>query len=1012
MPSVSALPGVEAAGLSECLDRLAASKGQRRPLSTYRLQFHRGFGFAEARRLVPYLHALGITHCYSSPILQSRAGSLHGYDITDHNRINPELGSEEGFRELVAELKAAGMGLVLDIVPNHMGIGYGTNPWWQHVLENGQASQYASFFDIDWEPLKAELRGKVLLPILGNQYGEELEQGRIRLDYADGVFFCTYYDKRLPVDPQTVPLIFEPLGDLRAGQPESEWQVSGVSELENLLAEMRKLPPHTCTDPEEVSARRAAIPRLRHALARLTERSPRVRQLIAEAVESGNGTPGDRRSFDTLHRLLDNQAYRLAYWRVSGEEINYRRFFDINDLVGLRMENPEVFAATHRLIRRLLGDGSLDGIRIDHPDGLYNPIQYFARLQMLYAASQCCGPEAQPPTAENGIEMDVQALFGQHDWINQRPPLYVLVEKILEPGESLPRDWAVDGTVGYDFGNSLNGIFIDARNRRVFTQLYHRFIGGPIDIETVIYNAKKLIMRVSLASEVTVLTHMLDEISSTDRRARDFTRNALMEAIRETVACFPVYRTYLDQRGQISESDRRYIEEAIVRARRRNTSTSTAIFDFLRDILLLKSRDGFVSAENYRQRIHFALKFQQLTGPVMAKGLEDTACYVYNRFVSVNEIGGSPGEFGIAVEELHAGNQARARRWANSMLSTSTHDSKRSEDVRARLNVLSEMPRAWSAEVMRWRRLNRSKRRSISDGRAVPDSNEEYLLYQTLAGAWPFQMNDPGARTDFTRRIQQYMTKAVHEAKVNLSWTNQNPEYASALEQFIARILQRGTPARPNFFLQHLEAFLPAVAFFGCLNSLAQTLLKLTSPGTPDLYQGNELWDFSLVDPDNRRPVDYELRQRLLTDLLAAPGGDLAALCDELLENYPDGRIKMWTILRALNFRRERGELFQRGGYTPLSGSGEKQDHLVAFAREHDWRMAVVAVPRLPYTLWRGEMGRPRAERWGETQLLLPPNAPDRFLNVFTGETFQVRERALLCRELFAHFPVALLSGE
>jgi len=1011
MTTVSALPGVEAGGLSECLDRLAASKGQNRPLSTYRLQFHRGFGFAEARRLAPYLYALGITHCYSSPILQSRPGSLHGYDITDHNRINAELGGEAGFRELVAELRAAGMGLVLDIVPNHMGIGYGTNPWWQDVLENGQASQYASFFDIDWEPLKAELCGKVLLPVLGEQYGEELEQGRIRLGYADGVFFCTYYDRRLPIDPQTVPLIFEPLGDLRAGQPEPERQVPEVSELENILAELRNLPPHTSTNPPEASARRAAVPHLRQRLGRLAEGSARVRQLIAEAVERGNGVPGERRSFDTLHRLLDAQAYRLAYWQVSGEEINYRRFFDINDLVGLRMENPEVFAATHRLIRRLLGEGSLDGIRIDHPDGLYNPIQYFARLQMLYAASQCRGPEAQPPTAENGVEVDVQTLFGQHDWINQRPPLYVLVEKILAPGEALPRDWPVDGAVGYDFGNSVNGIFIEARNRRAFTQLYHRFIGGPIDIESVIYNAKKLIMRVSLASEVTVLTHMLDEISSSDRRARDFTRHALLEAIRETVACFPVYRTYIDERGQVSESDRRYIEEAIVRARRRNQNTSAAIFDFLRDILLLKSRGAFVSAENYRKRLHFALKFQQLTGPVMAKGMEDTACYVYNRFVSVNEVGGSPGEFGVAVEEFHAGNQARTQRWSSAMLSTSTHDSKRSEDVRARLNVLSEVPRAWSAEVMRWRRLNRSKRRSISDGRAAPDNNEEYLLYQTLVGAWPFQMSDSGVRGDFTRRIQQYMTKAVHEAKVNLSWTSQNAEYVSALEQFIARILQPGTAARPNFFLQHLEAFLPAVAFFGCLNSLAQTLLKLTSPGTPDLYQGNELWDFSLVDPDNRRPVDYGLRQRLLGDLLAAQAGELASLCDELLENYPDGRIKMWTILRALNFRRERPELFQRGSYTPLSGSGEQQEHLVAFVREHDWRMAVVAVPRLPYTLWRGEMGPWRGERWGETQLLLPPNAPNRFVNVFTGESFQVRERALLCRELFAHFPVALLSG-
>jgi (1->4)-alpha-D-glucan 1-alpha-D-glucosylmutase len=1011
MRTVSALPGVEATGLSECLDRLAATKGLNRPVSTYRLQFHSGFRFTDARRLVPYLYALGITHCYSSPILQSRPGSVHGYDITDHNRINPELGSEEEFQELIRELKAAGMGLVLDTVPNHMGVGHGGNPWWQDVLENGQASQYASFFDIDWEPLKAELRGKVLLPILGDQYGEELEQGRIRLDFADGVFFCRYYDKLLPLDVQTVPLIFEPLGDLRAGQSESEWQQSGMAELESILADLRNLPPHTASDPEEVTARRTRIPRLRQRLMKVAERSLRIRQVIADALDRCNGTPAERRSFDALHRLLDAQAYRLAYWRVSGEEINYRRFFDINDLIGLRMENPEVFAATHRLIRRLLADDSLDGIRIDHPDGLYNPIQYFARLQMLYAASQCCGPEAEPPTAENGIEVDVQTLFGQHDWINQRPPLYVLVEKILEPGEQLPQDWPVDGTVGYDFANAVNGIFIDSRNRRAFTVLYHRFIGGPIDVDTVIYNAKTLIMKVSLASEVTVLTHMLDEISSTDRRARDFTRNSLMEAIRETVACFPVYRTYIDERGNVSDSDRRYIDEAIARARRRNESTSAAIFDFIHDILLLKSLDGFVSAENYRKRVRFALKFQQLTGPVMAKGLEDTACYVYNRFVSVNEVGGSPGEFGLALDEFHAGNQIRTQRWSNSMLATSTHDSKRSEDVRARINVLSEMPKSWAPQVMRWRRVNRSKKRIIGDGRAVPDSNEEYLLYQTLIGAWPFDLADDSAREDFTRRIQQYMNKAVHEAKVNLSWTNQNPEYVEALEQFIARILHRGSGSRPNLFLQQLETFLPPVAFFGCINSLVQTLLKLTCPGMPDIYQGNELWDFSLVDPDNRRPVNYEVRQQLLGDLLAAQGGDLRALCDQLLQSYSDGRIKMWTILRALNFRRERGPLFQHGRYIPLSGAGGNEEHLVAFAREHDWRMAVVVVPRLSYTLFRGDMHARMAERWGDTQLLLPSNTPDEFVNVFTGEVFQARDRALLCRELFAHFPVALLSG-
>jgi (1->4)-alpha-D-glucan 1-alpha-D-glucosylmutase len=890
-----------------------------------------------------------------------------------------------------------------------MGIDPRTNRWWCDVLENGPSSVYGRFFDIDWDPVKAELRGKVLLPILGDQYGDELERGNIGLHFEDGVFFCAYYEKRLPIDPQTAPLIFEPLGDLRIRQPESDWQSSGMAELEEILGELRDLPPHTCDDPELVQQRQAAIPRLQEKVRKLAVRSPQVRLAIEEAVERVNGRPGDHHSFDTLHRLLNAQAYRLAHWRVSGEEINYRRFFDINELVGLRMENPEVFAATHRLIRRLLADGSVQGIRVDHPDGLYNPIQYFARLQILYAASQCCGPEPKLRQAENGIETDVQIIFGQHDWLSQQPPMYVLVEKILEPGEELPQSWPVDGTVGYDFGNLVNGIFIDRRNQRIFTRLYHRFIGGPVEIDTITYNAKRLIMKVSLASEVTVLAHMLDEISSTDRHARDFTRHSLFETIRETIASFPVYRTYIDARGHISDADRGYIESAIALAKRRNGNMPAAVFDFLRDILLLRSGDSFVSAENYRKRLRFTLKFQQLTGPVMAKGLEDTACYVYNRLISVNDVGGSPKEFGIATEEFHAGNQQRAHRWPNSMLSTSTHDSKRSEDVRARVNVLSEIPRPWAAQVMRWRRANRGRRKALSDGRAVPDSNEEYLLYQTLLGAWPLEMADHAARQEFTRRIQQYMVKAVHEAKVNLSWTNQNPEYVAALEQFIARIFQPGTPGRPNRFLDYMQAFVPPIAFFGCINSLAQVVLKLTSPGMPDFYQGTELWDFSLVDPDNRRPVDYELRQRLLGDLLAAPD-DLVALCDELLANYADGRIKMWTTLRALRLRRDYPELFQLGGYLALSGNGERSEHLVAFAREHDWRMAITAVPRLPHALYGGE---PRAlpERWGATLLGLPSNAPANFVNVFTGERLQAANGALLCREIFAHFPVALLIG-
>ena len=996
----------DSSGLSECLDRLASQKHELRPLSTYRLQFHAGFRFEHARKLVGYLKSLGVSHVYSSPLLKARAGSMHGYDITDHSQLNPEIGSEEEFHALVRELRANGMGIILDIVPNHMGVGLGDNPWWQDVLENGRTSAYGEFFDIDWRPLKAELRDKVLLPTLGDQYGVELEAGHIRLHYDDGHFYCTYFDKRLPIDMQTVPLIFEPLGDFRArvdGGPGS----AALGHFESLVVEMRNLPPNQTTDASEAEQRRRAIPELRERMARLVDSSAPLRSLIDQALALCNGQPGNGRSFDPLHRLLEAQPYRLAHWRVSAEEINYRRFFDINDLVGLRMENPVVFAETHKLVRRLLAEGSVSGLRIDHPDGLLNPRQYFTRVQMLYAAAHCVGAEPRPPLADNGIEAEVQEIFGQHDWMNRRAPLYVLVEKILEPGEDLPREWPVDGTSGYDFTNLVNGVFIDSRSRRAFSNLFRRFTGFSQEVDDLLYHSKKTIMHTALSSEVAVLTHMLDEISSTERRARDFTRKALRDAIRETIACFPVYRTYIDERGEVTPRDHGYILQAITMAKRRNAGMAAAIFDFLRDILLLKNGGGSPWNDGYRMRLYFTLKFQQLTGPVMAKGLEDTACYVYNRLVSVNEVGGSPQAFGTSLREFHEANQERCEHWPFSMLATSTHDTKRSEDVRARINVLSEMPKQWATQAMHWRRINRSKKKTLPDGRTVPDHNEEYLLYQTLLGCWPFDFQKE--REPFTRRVQDYMTKAVHEAKVNLSWINPDAEYVEAVRLFVARLLAPGTPARPNLFLQSFQEFVPTVQFFGALNSVAQALLKLTAPGVPDIYQGNELFDFSLVDPDNRRPVDFETREALLSSLAEASASlRTGALCAELLEGYRDGRMKMWTVLRGLCFRQEHAALFQGGSYLPLSADGERSEHLVAFARMNRQEAAIVAVPRFSSQLMDGEMRPPLGEIWGNTVVHLPKSGS--YWNVLTDEALDLAgSRSLLCRKLFARFPVALL---
>jgi len=1008
MRSNPAVFTTETSGISECMDRLAAQKRGVRPLSTYRLQFNSEFTFVQARRLVGYLHALGVSHVYSSPILKARKGSQHGYDITDHNQLNPEVGSYEEFTELVSELRNYGMGQVLDIVPNHMGIGFGANPWWKDVLANGRASEFAEFFDLDWYPLKPELRDKLLIPILGDQYGAELEQGHIKLVADEDGFHIAYYDKILPIDPQTIPAIFDPFSS-EIHDPE----------LRNILNGLRSLPPHNATDGEQVRHRRRAIPPMMAALQNLITNSPAARDLAARAVESCNGRAGDPRSFDCIHRLLEAQVYRLSNWRVSGEEINYRRFFDINDLIGLRMENPRVFAATHQLVRHLLAEDLIQGVRIDHSDGLLNPRQYLIRLQMLFAASQCIGATPRPPLAENGIEVEVQQIFGQHDWMKDRPPLYTVVEKILEPGEDLPTEWPVDGTSGYDFTTLVNGIFIDGRNERAFTNLFNRFTGTSYNVDALIYNSKKLIMGASLASEVNVLAHMLDAISSTDRYARDFTRKALRDVILETIACFPVYRTYIDERGQMTDRDRAHINDAITRAKRRNPDKAPASFDFLRDILLLKNRESENGqSDHYRSKLYFALKFQQLTGPVMAKGLEDTACYIYNRFIAVNEVGGSPKQFGVSVEEFHHANHKRAECWPYSMLGTSTHDTKRSEDVRARLDVISEMPKTWSAQVLKWRKANRTRKRLLADGRNVPDLNEEYLLYQTLVGSWPFELADAGtgesdARKDYTERIKQYMTKAVHEAKVNLSWINDDPAYVEALQQFVEKILSPGPHGRVNAFLEQIQAFLPAINLFGALNSLAQRLLMIAAPGNPDIYRGTELWDFSLVDPDNRRPVDYQLRERLLSELdRRAEGGNLPALCVELLHNYQDGRIKLWTTTQALRLRRDHRELFHAGRYTPLQAQGSKRDHVVAFARERENEVAITAIPRFGYTLAKGQLQAPLSELWENTELAVPANTPEFMYNVFTGEKIRITpNHTLLGRELFQHFPVALLIG-
>jgi (1->4)-alpha-D-glucan 1-alpha-D-glucosylmutase len=1007
MHTSSTLLTDESSELCACLEQLSDEKRNRIPLSTYRLQFNHSFRFDDARKLVPYLAKLGITHCYASPILKARSGSPHGYDIIDHNQLNPEIGTDDEFRQFVAELKAHGMALLVDTVPNHMGVGHGENPWWQDVLQNGRTSAYADFFDIDWEPVNPELRNKVLIPTLGSSYGEDLEAGNIQVSSGDGRFVVKYFDKILPIDPQTYPLLFAL--DKRRRQSSGRQRHGALLALDELIEAFGRLPPNSSVDPDAVERRSREMPSLLEHLQQLALDSREVQLEIENTVRELNGKPGDPESFDALHQLLEKQAYRLAFWRVSGEEINYRRFFDINDLVGLRMENPRVFAATHNLIRRLLAEDAISGLRIDHPDGLLNPAQYFGRLQRLYTASRCMGAAPVLPTAADGIELDVHALFGESEIARTDAPLYLLIEKILERGEHLPVEWPVNGSVGYDFTNLVNGVLIDRRNERFFTKLYHRVIDSVVPVQRLIYDSKKLVMRRALASEVNVLTHVLNEISNQDRRARDFTRGVLRETIRETIACFPVYRTYIDEGGHVGDHDRKYIQQAIECAKRWNGTVAPAAFDFLSRILLLEGA-GDGSSSGFQRQLYFTLKFQQLTGPVMAKGLEDTACYVYARFISNNEVGGTPAEFGLPVAEFHRGNQERAELWPASMLATSTHDTKRSEDVRARLNVLSEMPKVWAAEVMKWRRINRNRKIKLSDGRIVPDNNEEYFFYQTIVGAWPLDLDGDEQREAFVGRIQQYMEKALHEAKVNLSWLIPNAEYVAAMNSFIERVLSPRYRGKPNLFWDSLTKLLPSVMYFGAMNSLAQTVLKLTCPGVPDVYQGQEMWDFSLVDPDNRRPVDFGLRLRTATMLCArSKAQDLRDVCHEMLGNYRDGRLKLWVTMQALNCRRQHRDLFLSGNYLPLHVHG-KEEHVIAFARQHNDQVAIIAVPRLVCTLMKGKEESPIGGVWGESELSLPPNAVGRVLrNIFTGERFVVGE-TILCREVFREFPVALLT--
>jgi (1->4)-alpha-D-glucan 1-alpha-D-glucosylmutase len=940
------------------------------PAATYRIQFSLGFRFVDGQELVPYLSDLGITDLYSSPRFRARRGSPHAYDVSHPTRINSELGTEEEFEELAEKLNNYSMGLILDIVPNHMAASH-ENPWWMDVLENGKCSMYASHFDIDWDRAgaKAPEETRIVLPVLGDLFGTVLENQELILKLDENGLFVRYYEHRLPLDPRSYPRVLEDCRERSAGSMDD----TGRAEFDAVIEELRGLP--AVPEPAQIERRHQRKEELKKRLWRLYTADPEVRECFEETFRVFNGAKGDARSFDRLADLLSVQAYRPAYWRMAAEEINYRRFFDINDLVGVRVEDPRVFEDRHSEIFSLIARRMVTGLRVDHVDGLYDPHRYLERLQKRVA-----GPGGK---------------------------FYVVVEKILAGDEHIPDDWQAFGTTGYGFLNYLNGLFVHPEGLRQLDGTYRRFSGVAESFAEVRYRRKKLVMETLFAGEVQELGRHLGRLASEDRHARDLPFSEIVRALVETTACLTVYRTYI--RGfEVGAKDREYIERAVEQAPRLSSgAVCPAVWTFLRRVLLLDLPHYVRRPDEW---LRFVRRWQQFTGPVMAKGFEDTTCYVYNRLVSQNEVGSDPeiSDHPVDLQGFHERNRYRIAYRPHTMNTTSTHDTKRSEDVRARINVLSEFPEEWDAAVTRWSELNAAHKREV-DGRPAPDANDEIFLYQALVGAWPLCDEDTPA---FRDRIKNYVQKSAREAKVHSSWLNPCEEYENALLGFVDAIFDSGQ----NAFLAEFLPFQARIACAGWINALGQVLLKITSPGLPDFYQGTELWDLSLVDPDNRRPVDFGKRMQLLESLRRREAEDRPALVADLVSNWRDGAIKLYLTYRALNFRRGRREVFEEGHYIPVFAGGSKREHVCGFARNSGESWALVAAPRWVAKLMAA-CGAEEAgpEIWGADGLILPAEAPASWKNVLTGEQLEAAEeggsRVLRLADVFGRFPVGLFEG-
>ena len=946
------------------------------PLATYRLQFNKDFTFNDASKILDYLRELGITEIYASPILTSRRGSGHGYDVTNPNRLDPDLGTEQDFDLFLNELEKREMGLLLDIVPNHMAAS-SENPWWMDVLENGPDSAFSSYFDIDWHPPSRNLDNKILLPILGRPFGEALDSGEFKLSFSSGKFTIAYFDSSFPLAPRTYRTVLtHRIGRLRNLLDENS---APYQEYQGIVAALSAISDRDTTPIEAASDKRVRFEAIRERLRQLTADSKEITEFILENLTSFNGKTHEPSSFSNLQRLLGEQYYVLAYWQNVNETINYRRFFAITDLVGMRVEDSLVFDAIHGLVLRLISRGAVVGLRIDHIDGLRDPLAYLKRLQERLAAE------------------DASVSGGQ---------AYVIVEKILTRSEDLPSDWPVAGTTGYDYLNFANRVLVNPAGAQEIERIYSQFIGRSMKFDDVLYQKKKLVMGTILGVEMRSLGRQLGELAAQARYARDLPRHELTEVLIETTAHFSVYRTYIRNLDLPAEATK-VLEKALAQARLRKPALNPQCFDFLRDVLLL-SNPPHVLPDHREARLSFVLRWQQFTGPIVAKGLEDTALYVYQPLLSLNEVGCDPTPDGICPKEFYEFIAKRQKKWPHSMNASSTHDTKRSEDVRGRISVLSEMPLEWQKRLNQWAALNEKYKVDVN-GAVVPDRNEEYFLYQTLLGMWPLEESD---LSDVLKRLQSYAVKATREAMVHTRWTRPNLAHEEGLTTFVAAILDG---KRNSAFLEDFKGFHCQTALCGMLNSLSQTLLKITAPGVPDFYQGSELWDLRLVDPDNRGTIDFARRVKLLNAVKQNGGQEPVQFAKELRKNWTDGRIKLYLIWKALVFRQRFNELFSNGDFVAAEVFGKRAENVTAFFRVSQKHSALIIAPKwLAASVMEQDWNAPQPF-WENTTIALPDYVTAAWRNVLTGEPVNALRNghrgSIRVADAVRHFPVALLSS-